>query len=96
MGLSTSTKPHDKDGQDFEPAFAEYREAMNAQGSAKDLDGVRVYKSLQKLIQSRAVTTEQISRKVTIQMELQLILENQNTPERLLLASIKVDLDDMH
>jgi hypothetical protein len=90
------TQPSYEDVQRFEQAYGEYQEAANVQQpDDEDLDAVQMYNSLQKLIQSRGVTTEQVSRKVAALIELQIDLENRSAPERLLLASIKQDLDDL-
>jgi hypothetical protein len=84
------------DGAAFEKAHADFLIATSAQGvDAGNLDAVQVYNSLQKLIHARAVTTEQISRKVAILIGLQHDQQNPSAGERLLLSSIKRDLDGM-
>ena len=79
----------------FETSYEDYVAATQDPGPGEEPDSVRLYTSLQQLIRARAVTAEQISRKVGILMKLQDCLENQNDTEQMLLASIKQDLDDM-
>jgi|SRR5215207_7281095 len=75
----------------FATAYADY---LNADKAPDDLDGTRLYNVVQRLIHTRAVTTEQVGRKVEILLRL-LGETSQSRPERQLLASIKEDLDAM-
>jgi hypothetical protein len=84
------------DPASFDQAYAEYVNAVNAEApNGEDRDALQIYEALRKIIHARAVTTEQISRKAGILMELQLFAENQSEAERLLLTAIKRDLDAM-
>jgi hypothetical protein len=76
------------DQDPFEKAYADY---SNADKAPDDMDGTRLYSVVQRLIHTRAVTTEQIGRKVEILLGL-LGETSQSRPERELLASIKEDL----
>jgi hypothetical protein len=80
----------------FDQAYVEYVNAVNSEApNGQDRDALQIYEALRKIIHARAVTTEQISRKAGILMELQLFAENQSEAERLLLTAIKRDLDAM-
>ena len=90
--VKTSSEPRvDADQAAFEKACADYLEAAKA---PDDLDGAQLYSFLQRLIHTRAVTPEQIGRKVGILMDLQ-HETSQSSTENQLLASIKEDLDAM-
>lgn len=84
-----SGRPVEGDQDPFEKAYADY---LNADKAPDDLDGTRLYSIVQRLIHTRAVTTEQIGRKVEILLRL-LRATSQSCPENQLLASIKEDLD---
>jgi hypothetical protein len=88
--VENSSEPRVECDQDpFAKAYADY---LNADKAPDDLDGTKLYSVVQRLIHTRAVTTEQIGRKVEILLHL-LGDTSQSRPERQLLASIKEDLD---
>jgi hypothetical protein len=82
------------DREAFELAHADYLDATAQDPNEKeDRDARKIYGSLQSVIQARAVTIEQVIRKIEILKQLQRVTNNPDTPEPLLLASIKQDLE---
>jgi hypothetical protein len=73
----------------FERAYDDYIEAVKGNASAKQLEHL-----LAKVAQERAVTVEQIGRKIGLLMGRR-FQENKTDPEWLLLCSIRNDLSGL-